>query len=334
MKAPPAWSSIETDIRTVMALAVDVCRNMVGQRHPSGRGDAAAAALLGMETLHGVDGFIVEEIYHSFTRRPNRKFLAKIDIERTLFSDAARRCYDLVANKGPIEHIRYDDDRDDGLNWLRYFLSAIPDDSYGTGAFDYSDLKHNPDSNLRLLHDMTSAQLTLAEYVDDLTKADASWEEWRSTCVFTARDISLLGDVNIRTVRNVMGPNGNKPIRTETIDGKASRRPNLVWGNALDSIEWLAGRRGFQPGSLSPQWVDGRISAIGSLPALAAVPGVVAWINRTTTDELAAKLQWLPERVRSWTRGKDIYPEQAEAISAAAGLDGKAYASRIKSLLG
>ncbi|WP_156389064.1 hypothetical protein [Mesorhizobium sp. Root695] len=333
MKIPPPWSAIETDIRTVMALAADVCRNMIGLRHPSGRGDAAAAAFLGMETLDGVDGFVVEEIYHSFVRRPDSKFLAKIDIERTQFADAARRCYDLVTNKGPIEHIRYDDDRDDGLHWLWYFLSAIPGDSYGTGAFDYSDLKHDPDSNLRLLHDLTSARLTLAEYVDDLTKADTSWEEWRSTCVFTPRDISLLGDVNIRTVRNVMGPKGNKPIRTETMGGKASRS-DLVWGDALDSLEWLAGRRGFQPGPLSPQWVDGRVPEIGSLRALAAVPGVVAWINRTTTDELAAKLQWPSEKVRSWTRGKDIDPEQAQAISAAAGLDGKAYASGIKSLLG
>ncbi|RVA14637.1 hypothetical protein EN932_04175 [Mesorhizobium sp. M7A.F.Ca.US.002.01.1.1] len=333
MKMPPPWSVIETDIRIVMALAADVCRNIIGLRHPSGRGDAAAAAFLGMETLDGVDGFIVEQTYDSFERHPNSEFLARIDITGTLFAEAARRCYDLVSNKGPIEHIRYDDDRDDGLHWLWYFLSAIPGDSYGTGALDYSGLRLDPDSNLRLLHDLTSARLTLAEYVDDLTRAEAGWEELRSSCVFTPRDISLLGDVNLRTVRNAMGPKGNKPIRTETIGGKASR-PDLVWGDALDSLEWLAGRRGFQPGPLSPQFVDRRVPEIGSLRALAAVPGVVAWINRTTTDGLAAKLQWSPERIRSWTRGKDIDPEQAQAISTAAGLDGKAYASRIKSLLG
>ncbi|PBB81213.1 hypothetical protein CK218_12655 [Mesorhizobium sp. WSM3879] len=332
MKPSPAWSNIETDIRIVMSLIADVCRNMIGMRDPNGRGDAAAAALLGLPDLSGINGFVVEEAYDSFERRPDSEFLAKIDIEGTHFAHAARRCYDLVATRGPIEEIQYQDDRDDGLHWLWYFLSTIPTDSYGTDG-DYSGIKHDPDSNLRLLHDLASARLTLAEYVDEVTRATASWEkEWRSRCVFTPRDISLLGDVNIRTVRNVMGPNGNKPIRTETMGGKASR-PDLVWGDALDSIEWLSGRRGFQPGPLSPQWVDRRVPEIGSLRALGALPGLVTWINRTTTEELAARLSWPVERVRNWTRGNDIDPEQAHSIAVTAGLDGRAYADRVKALL-
>lgn len=329
MKSPPAWTDVERDIRIVMALAADLCRNMVGTRQLDGRGDKAAATLLGMPNLDDVQGFIVEATYDTFERRFDTDFLEKIRIDGTLFAQAARHCYDIVAIRGPIEEIDYEYVRDDGLHWLEYYLSAIPTDSYGTGD-DYSGMARDPDASLRLLHDLASARLTLAEYVDDLTSG--YWQEWQSTCVFTPRDISLLGDVNIRTVRNAMGPKGDKPIRTEAI-GEKARRSDYVWGDALDSLEWLAGRRGFQPGPLSPQWVDGRVPEMSNLRALAAMPGLVAWINRTTTEELAARLQWSPEKVRNWTRGIDMKVDDARTIAAAAGLDGAAYADRVKALL-
>lgn len=329
MNSPPAWIDVERDIRIVMTLAADVMRSMIGMSDPNGRGDAAAAVFLGLPDLNGISGSLVEETYDTFEGRPNTEFLNKIKIDGTLFANAARRCYNLIAIRGPIEEIDYENDRNEGLLWLEFYLSAIPRDSYGTGD-DYTDLAQHPDAPLRLLHDLASARLTLAEYIDDLTRG--FWAEWKSTCVFTPRDISLLGDVNIRTVRNAMGPKGNKPIRTETIGGKASRS-DLVWGDALDSIEWLAGRRGFQPGPLSPKWIDQRIPEIENLRALSAVPGVVAWINRVTTEELAAKLQWPSEKVHSWTRGIDIEADHAPAIAAATGLDGSAYADRVKALL-
>jgi hypothetical protein len=332
MKSPPSWSDVETDIKIVMSLVADVCRNMVGMREPHGRGDTAAAALLGLPDLSGINGFVVEATYDSFERRPNTEFLEKIQIEGTLFARAARRCYDLVATRGPIQEINYEYERDEGLYWLWYFLSTVPTDSYGSDA-DYSGIAHDLDSNLRLLHDLASARLDLAEYIDEITQATAAWEEmfWPKY-VFTPRDVALLGDVNIRTVRNVMGPKGNKPIRTEPMGGKASR-PDHVWGDALDCIEWLAGRRGFQPGPLSSQWVDRRLPEISSLRALGALPGLVAWINRTTTEELAARLQWSPEKVRNWTRGVNLEADDARTIAAAVGLDEAAYANRVKALL-
>ena len=332
MKSPPSWPEVERDIRIAMTLAADVVRNMIGMRDPSGRGDAAAAALLGLPDLSGINGFIVEETYDSFEGRYNAEFLGKIPIAGTEFAKAARRCYDLVATRGPIEDLDYENDRQDGLHWLWYFLSAITTDSYGSDA-DYSGIARDPDSNLRLLHDLASARLDLAEYIDELTQATETWEKmfWPKY-LFTARDIALLGDVSIRTVRNAMGPKGNKPIRTETIGGKASR-PDYVWGDALDCIEWLAGRRGFQPGPLSPQWVDRRIPEVGSLRALGALPGVVGWINRTTTEDLAARLRWPTERFRNWTRGIDMEVNYARTIASAVGLDGAAYADRVKTLL-
>lgn len=330
MKAPPSWVDIETDIRIVMALTADVVRNMIGSR-----GDAAAATFLGFPDLSGIDGFVVEETYDQFECRPNTEFLARIQIEGTQFANAARRCYDLASTRGPIEEIDYQDDRDEGLYWLWYFLSSIPTDSYGSGA-DYFGMAHDLDSPLRLLHDLASARLGLAEYIDEVTRATSSWEEAsHSPHVFTTRDIALLGDVNLRTVRNAMGPKGNKPIHTEAISGKkGGRRSELVWGDALDSIEWLSGRRGFQPGPLSPQWVDRRVPEIESLRALGALPGLVAWINRTPTEDLAERLHWPTEKVRNWTRGIGMEPNQAQAIAAAAGLDGKVYTDRVKTLLG
>lgn len=53
--------------------------------------------------------------------------------------------------------------------------------------------------------------------------------------------IAYLGDVDLRTVRNAMGPRGDKPIRSTARPKPAGARSDLVYGNPLDAIEWLAG---------------------------------------------------------------------------------------------
>lgn len=129
-----------------------------------------------------------------------------------------------------------------------------------------------------------------------------------------------------------MGPKGDKPIRSTARPKPAGVRSDLVFGDPLDAIEWLAGRRGFHAGRLSPEWVSGLVGEIGSLHVGAALPGLLAWLNRTTTDELASRLGWPVEHVRDWTRARGVDAGKAAEIGAAVGLDCAAYREAIERL--
>jgi hypothetical protein len=122
-----------------------------------------------------------------------------------------------------------------------------------------------------------------------------------------------------------MGPNGDKPIRSNAKPKGKDARSDLVLGDPLDAIEWLAGRRGFHPGRLSPEWVNQQLAGIQSREAAAGLPGLVTWLNRTTTEQLASALGWPADRVREWTRAHSTDVNAAEQVAAAAGLDVAAY---------
>jgi hypothetical protein len=273
------------------------------------RGDAAAAAILGVDEVpdHQLDDLI-----------KHQEFLDNVSIEGTQFESCARRCFDLVTVLRPIEEIDVEDEEAEGTQWLSYFLSFMP--SEAMGGSDFTGTFHNPDAPLVVLLGMAQARLALAEYVQRLiSQGDAR-------VGFSPKEIAYLGDVDVRTVRNAMGPKGDKPIRTDTRPG---RRSDFVWGDPLDAIEWLAGRRGFHPGRLSPEWLNQHLSQVHTKKAAAALPGLVSWINRTTTEQLASLLDWQTEAVRAWTRGEITDRRHASRIASAAGLDGSAYQALI-----
>ncbi len=305
MPTLPNWSAIEEDVRIGLVLAADACRYMVGM---GARGDRAAGAILGIAEVPA-------EHLDDCIEDPG--FLRSVAVSDTAFSLVARRCFDLVTILQPIEEIAVEDERAEGADWLSFFLSFMP--RRAMGGLDYTGVFHHPDAPLVILRDMAEARLALAEYVQNLVRLG------QSSIGFTPRQIAFLGDVDLRTVRNAMGPKGDKPIRSNARPKPSGVRSDLVFGDPLDAIEWLAGRRGFHAGRLTPGWVDRHLAGVTSLQAAAALPGLVAWLNRTTTEELAANLGWPVGRARDWTRGRGLDAAQASDIGAAAGLDGGAY---------
>lgn len=137
-----------------------------------------------------------------------------------------------------------------------------------------------------------------------------------------------MGDVGLRTVRNVFGPKGNKPILSNNVASKGFRS-DLVWGDPLDCLDWLAGRRGFHQGRLSPEWVSEKIPDIPTLEAAAALPGIVAWLGQKTSYELANELGWDISQIRAWTRAESVPPDKAGAVAKAAGVDPVRYSELI-----
>lgn len=307
----PDWEVIERDIKIGLVVMADACRYLMG--FGTERGETVAAALLGIKSVpqEHLDDLIEDE-----------SFFNSIKADETDFFVSTQNCYRFNTSLTPLDKVEVEEMRIEGRDWLSYFLSSMPSEAMGGG--DYSGLFHSPDAPLVLLRDLTTARVDLAEYVQNFLQFG------KSSLILSPREIALLGDVDIRTVRNAMGPKGNKPIQTELL--YAGARSDMVYGKPLDVIEWLAGRRGFRSGGLSVSWVEGNFEHIKSLDVACALPGLLAWLNDQTSDQLATRLEWNVATVRDWTRAKSITQSQSQIIAEAVGLDGDKYASLIARL--
>jgi hypothetical protein len=183
----------------------------------------------------------------------------------------------------------------------------------------------NPDAPLVVLLNMATARLNLAEFTQGLLGS-----EGLNSGFFPPWEIATLAGVDVRTVRNVMGPKGDKPILSRGMLGEKNSKADMVLGDPLDTLEWLAGRRGFQPGRLSPAWVNARLGEVQSFEVAAALPGIMHWLNPTTTEDFAAQLGWPVARLRKWLRAKENDPADARAVAIASGLDPVVYRSLIE----
>lgn len=302
------WSLIEESIRKGFVTMADTTSAMLDN---GDRADAVTLALLGISNVPDEDlnNLIEDEV-----------FLSSLNVNETPFMNCARKCYALVTDIGPLEKIDVAEEGSEGPLSLSYFISCMPREPMD--GWDHSGNFYHPDSPLPALKDAAMARVELADFVQELIL------EGSKGYGFSPKTVSILGDVGMRSVRNVFGPKGNKPILSSTDPSKGARA-DLVWGNPLDCLEWLAGRRGFHQGRLSPQWVNEKIPDIPNLEAAAALPGIVAWLGQKTSEELAGELGWELSQIKDWTRAKNVPPENAGAIGKAAGIDPILYSELI-----
>lgn len=272
-----SWIVVEEQLRIALVLTADATRYLIGM---GVRGDQAAAAILGMKDVPNthLDDLIGDPV-----------FLNSIVTKGTELEAAARRCFDIVTVRHPLETIDVQHEREEVTEWLSYFLAALPREAMG--GWDYTAVSH-PDAPLVKLLRKAEARINLAEFVQEAIGFGSLRHG------FVAADIAALADAEVRTVRNVMGPKGDKPILTRpTVEGRSSK-DDYVWGDPLDTLEWLSGRRGFNPGRLSVEWVNERLLRIPTFEAAAAMPGIVSWVNCVTSQDLAARLRWPPDQLR------------------------------------
>lgn len=324
MKQLQPWPTFVKDMKIAMILVADGMMNMMG-RNP--RATAAAEAFLGIRIPSDVTGFLVSEAADEWGDPDG--FLSSIDINATHFYGTVLRAYTLLTNLAPIHEVRFQDERDESLDWVGYFLTVVPTDSYGTGD-DFSDIVQNPERPLPFLYRAGYAYLSLVEFVHRTLGSTAHWGESSDKIVFNADDLALLADVDIRSVRNAMGPTGSKPIRS--FKALATDGDERAFADPIDALDWLSGRRGFRCGRLDADWVNGEIPKTGSIEALGAAAGMMFWLNGSTTDAMAAKLEWDVARARAWTRGEGIDPFSAKRVAATAGLDPEIYSRQIAKL--
>jgi hypothetical protein len=320
------WLDHIRDMRLAMLLVADGMMNMLGSTPNATK---AAEAFLGVKIPSSASGFLVS-MANDFWDETD-EFLNSVAVEGTHLHRTVRRGHGLLTELRPIHEVDYQDERDESLDWIGYFLTAVPTDSYGTGG-DFSDIVQNPDRPLPFLYRAGTAYLDLIEFVHRTVGSHPAWGDSSDMIVFTADDLALLADVDIRSVRNAMGPTGSKPIRSfKALPSDA--HDERAYADPIDALDWLSGRRGFKCGQLDADWLNAGISSTGSLAALGALAGMMFWLNGQTTEKMAEKIGWGVEQTRAWTRGEGMDAFAAKRVAEAAGLDPTVYSRQIAKLL-
>ena len=295
------WEEIEADLKLGVFLITVAAQSLLPE-HPLATGQFGAAAL--------GRNFDPTELAVSQVDRLDD--LKAFDVHGTRFFAAARACFAFVHSRTPIDQIETQDFEAEQLNWLAYFLSAIPSDSYATSMGDHLErFRERRDRGdeypLPGLHLAAAAKMNLANYLRDFP-ANREFE-----LGFAPFEIAALAGMSISSVRNFIGPAGTKPMRSMPADSHRG-----VYAEPLDALEWLAGRRNFDPGPLSSQWLDQAAERTSTFEDAGAILGIYAWTNRITTETLAERSRLPVEVVRNWTRGDISSPEDAAPLAEAA----------------
>ncbi len=286
-----SWDEIEADLKLGVFLITVAAQSMLPAHHPAS-GPFGKAALGQAFDAKRIAADQADDLRH----------LDDFDVSGTRFRQVARACFDLVHGKTPLEEIETQDFEAETLNWMTYFLGAIPSDSYATMMGDYA-VRFREHANkgdeypLPGLHLAAAAKINLAEFLQRFP-CDPEMETG-----FAPFEIAALAGMSISSVRNFIGPDGKKPIRS-----MPSKDSTGVYGEPLGTLEWLAGRRNFDPGPLSSRWLEQAGDRAETIEDAGAILGVYAWTNRITTETLAERSGLPIEAVKNWTRGDMASP--------------------------
>ncbi len=303
-----SWEEIEADVKLGVFLITVAAQSLLPHYYP-------AAGQFGKAAL----GKCFDKDKLASSQADTLEHLEAFDVSGTSFHQVARGCFDFVHGTTPLDRLETQYFEAEHLNWLGYFLQAVPHDEYATPMGGYSDrLRERRDKGdefpLPGLSLAASAKLNLANYLQEFPRN----REYETG--FAPFEIAALAGMNISSVRNFIGPAGKKPIRSMPADERFG-----VYGDSLDTLEWLAGRRRFDPGPLSSQWPIEAAERASTLEDAGAILGIYAWVNRITTETIAERSGLPVAVVKSWTRGDITSPDDAAPLAEAAGIDPEFY---------
>lgn len=307
-----SWNDIENDLKLGVFLITVAAQSLVGDRSPTSANMGRAAF-----------GKAYDPTRSAAEQVDCLEDLQRFDVSGTLFWKVARACFDFVHGQTPLEKLDTGDFQSDTLNMMTYFLSAIPGDSYVTFLGVHVDRfrerrDRGDEAPLPGLQLAAAAKANLANYLQGFP-SDPEFD-----LGFAPFEIAALAGMNISSVRNFVGPGGTKPIRSMPSELKIG-----VYGDPLDTLEWLAGRRNFNAGTLSADWPVWAAERANTIEDVGALLGIYAWTNRITTDDLANRSGLPKETVRNWTRGDIASIDDAIALASAAGIDPDFYADLV-----
>lgn len=178
------------------------------------------------------------------------------------------------------------------LQLLEPYLQAIAQSAAGGYDWTYSRA-----GALAELLKAGQAWYALLETVDDAVRGDA-----QGIGRLTADDLALLSGLNIRSVRNLIGPDRSlRSIAATRGPREGSDRRSFVVVEPLDALDWLSGRADFvlqapRPGVLSKTTA----SAKADLQPRAQI--MALHVLRLTRRQIAAAIDIPEERLRTGQR--------------------------------
>ncbi|NCP19191.1 MAG: hypothetical protein GW855_08550 [Erythrobacter sp.] len=269
-------TNTETNLRHCLLLKADDLYFMLA----APLGEELRNSFLGIE----VEGLADENL--------SEEAIAAIDLDRFDIAERVRRLHTMVSARGlSIDNANRPDTefgRNDNLCFLEHFLSTLPD--VALGGMDLTGARNGA---VRHLYSLSFAWLNLIETIESAFHGDAETP-------LSVGDLALLSGLDIRTVRNRCGP--GKQVRTSA--DRASRErgkaaPAFVSLNALDALEWLAGRRDFTVSEIDPAWLTRQLA---NSDVCAATRGllIASIVNLGSLSTLGNELDFTFEDAREW----------------------------------
>lgn len=225
---------------------------------------------------------------------------SRIDLDRFAIYRRVKFLYDIVAGRCLSDGNPNTPDseyaRQDGLEFVEYFLSTLP--SVAMGGCDQTHEAHGA------VKDVYAHSYAWLNLVDAISGAF----EGETTCELTISDLALLSGLDRRSVHNKCGP--AKEIRTTV--GRYAKKERKAVDSAFvtvhpfDAIAWLCSRSGFSIKPIDLAWVTMRLTVHTGQPNTHNSAGrtrgllVAALVNGTRLNDLLDRLGITIEQCRDW----------------------------------
>lgn len=243
---------------------------------------------LGFEVVGLADENVSEEEIHS------------IDLRRFSIAERVQLLHAMLANRQlslfKANTPETEDALNDALHFVEHFLSTLP-----TVALGGLDLTSARNGEVRRVWELASAWLALIEIIECAFYDDSS-------SLLTVSDLALISGIDVRTLRNLCGP--NKTIRTHSI-GRAARTASdasaFVYLNGTDALDWLRSRKDFRIAPIDTSWITRSLAQADERGASRGLL-ISAIVNLGPLERIAPVIEVTVEKARACADGSDELP--------------------------
>ncbi len=317
----PAWSEVTYDLRTSLALIGDLILISKG----GSKGNKIAGEFLDTEST---------DLY-SIRIENDASFRESIDLEEFEIYHTIKEVYKFCSSSNFLDWTFDSEGPYGDFTALEipfnFFLNGIPNEN--TDAE-----KVYPSESLKRLFDY---------YVDKFNFYEAFQNpDMFYQYTFSIPTIANLAGMAETSVRNMAGPSDDKPLRTQIvhnprkISDRHDTRKTTMFVKALDALEWLVGRRGFDKSKMPANEIA-RLLKVSTDPAsllkltreqINSMIAMLAWKNIGQSAKVDKDLGWSEGKFRAWVDCKiDLSTIEITQLARLLGLEADEFARALKS---
>lgn len=194
--------------------------------------------------------------------------------------------------------------RQEYLDLLELYLSSLPDMTFG--GFDWGGCRNGA---MRALLLAGQAWHRLLCMIDEGTYGDFDLE------LITATDLAMLADLEVRSVRNLVGPQKRLRSKEHHVERKTQvSERGFATINRFDALDWLVSRKDFKFSDLKPSLLAARLDGVANPVARGRAAILCALVRGLPFSTLAARLNLEEKTLRDLADGIG-QPQLAERIT-------------------